>query len=118
MDFQALDKAWESDYCSTMPTIKIQKSTSQQPADAFKKISQLFEHDSELRKLDPKYVCEFNDSQLTGSAIGSQFKANMKIQPEASGSNVEITVELPFHLGLVKGIVSNTLEKKLDEALS
>jgi hypothetical protein len=68
--------------------------------------------------LDPKYTCEFNPEKHSGSAKGSQFKANMLIQDEAGGSKVEITVELPFHLGLIKGLVSKTLEKKLDQALS
>ena len=101
-----------------MPTVKITKSTPKPPDEAFKKISDLLENDTELRKLDPKYVCEFESSSHSGTAKGSQFKANMKVLPSGGGSDVEINIELPFHLGLIKGLVSKTLEKKLDEALS
>jgi len=101
-----------------MPTVKIQKSTDKSADEAFKKISHLLENDSELRKLDPKYVCEFHPESHSGSAKGSQFKADLQIHDASPGSQVEITVELPFHLGLVKGLVSKTLEKKLDQALS
>jgi hypothetical protein len=101
-----------------MPTVKLEKSTNHTPDEAFKKISNLLENDSELRKLDPKYVCEFNPSNHSGTAKGSQFKASMNITPSSKGSNVLVSVELPFHLALVKGLVSKTLDKKLDEALS
>ncbi len=78
----------------------------------------MLENDAELKKLDPKYVCDFNPSTLSGSAKGSQFKANMNIASAGEGSKIDIVVELPFHLALVKGLVQKTLEKKLDQALS
>lgn len=77
----------------------------------------MLENDAELKKLDPKYVCDFNPSDLSGSAKGSQFKANMNIESAGAGSRVQIVVDLPFHLALVKGLVQKTLEKKLDQAL-
>lgn len=101
-----------------MPSVKIAKKTHQTPDQAFQRISNMLQNDSELRKLDSKYTCEFDSKALSGTAKGSQFKANMKVLPQGTGSEVEIVVELPFHLGLVKGLVSKTLEKKLDEALS
>ncbi|MCB0410939.1 MAG: hypothetical protein KDD22_00325 [Bdellovibrionales bacterium] len=100
-----------------MPTLKINKSTNLSPQDCFSKITDLFENDKELQKLDPGYKCEFDSSSLSGTAKGSQFKASMNITPSGSGSELELTVDLPFHLGLVKGLVQKTLEKKVDALL-
>lgn len=78
----------------------------------------MLETDKELRKLDPKYACTFNEASLSGSAKGSQFKADMKIKDLGDGAEVEIVVDLPFHLALAKGMVEKTLKKKIEEALS
>jgi hypothetical protein len=42
----------------------------------------------------------------------------MKVKEHQAGSQVEIIVDLPLHLALVKGMVEKTLKKKLEEALS
>ena len=100
-----------------MPTVKISKTTSLGPKESFEKITKLLENDKELQKLDPGYKCDFDPENLNGSAKGKQFKADMKIETEGEGSKVELTVDLPFHLGLVKGVVQKTLQKKVDEIL-
>lgn len=101
-----------------MPSIKIEKQSKLSTGDSFKRISDLLSNDKDLRKLDSKYKCEFNAQDLTGVADGSMFKAKMNVKESQGGSKVEITVELPFHLALVKGMVEKTLQKKLEEALS
>ncbi len=102
-----------------MPTVKIAKTSELPASECFEKIKHLLETDKELRRLDPQYNCEFDSSQLTGTAKGSQFKASMKItEAPPQGSSVEILVDLPFHLALVKGLVQKTLDKKVSEALS
>ena len=101
-----------------MPSIKIEKQTNLSADDSYKRISNLLSNDKDLRKLDAKYKCEFNDKNLTGVADGSMFKAKMNVKSAGSGSKVEIVVDLPFHLALVKGMVESTLKKKLEEALS
>lgn len=82
----------------------------------------MLDQDPQLRKLDPSYKCEFNEKDLTGQAQGKQFKALLKISPlkndPQSGSLIELTVELPFHLALVRGLVQKTLEEKLSHSLS
>ena len=101
-----------------MPSIKVEKETQLSADDSFKRISELLSKDKDLRKLDSKYKCEFNAKELTGVADGSMFKAKMNVKGNGNGSKVEIVVELPFHLALVKGMVEKTLQKKLEEALS
>lgn len=101
-----------------MPSVKIEKQSKHNPNDTFKRISELLSNDKDLRKLDPSYKTDFNAQALSGTANGSMFKANMNIKESASGAKVEIVVDLPFHLALVKGMVEKTLSKKLDEALA
>lgn len=101
-----------------MPTLKIEKQSSRAPQDTFQRISNLLENDKDLRKLDPKLSCSFDAQALSGQANGANFKAKMKVSQVSAGSMVEITVDLPFHLALVKGMVEKTLSKKLDETLA
>lgn len=104
--------------CKPMPSIKVEKQSQHSAGDSFKRVSKMLETDRDLKKLDSKYKCEFNEQALTGTADGSLFKAKMNIKESGAGCKVEITVDLPFHLALVKGMVQKTLEKKLEEALS
>ena len=113
-----MDKWAVKVYVLDMPKVKVKKDTSLDANETFDKISKMLEEDSQLRKLDPKYSCDFDASTLTGKASGSQFKANMTVTNSGSGSEVEIVVDLPLHLALAKGVVQKTLEKKMDEALS
>lgn len=101
-----------------MPAIKITAETSLPPNECFTRVTKMFENDADLKKLDSKFVCRFDEKSLSGTAEGKLFKANMKILAAAQGSAVEIQVDLPFHLALVKGMVQKTLEKKLSSALA
>src|SRR5271165_6070551 len=99
-----------------MPSIKVEKQTKLSADDSFKRVTDLLNKDKDLRKLDSKYKCEFNPKDFSGTADGSMFKAKMNIKEASGGSKVEIIVDLPFHLALVKGMVEKTLQKKLEEA--
>lgn len=88
-----------------MPKVIVKKETSLNTKDTFAKVSKMLSEDKELHKLDPKYKCEFDESKLTGKAKGSQFKAELQVKNCGNGSEVEIIVDLPFHLALVKGVV-------------
>lgn len=101
-----------------MPSIKVEKQSPLSADDSFKRVSNLLSNDKDLRKLDASYKCEFNSKDLSGKADGSMFKAKMNVKESGGGSKVEITVDLPFHLALVKGMVEKTLQKKLEEALA
>jgi hypothetical protein len=101
-----------------MPSLSIQKDSTRSAKETFQRISNLLQSDKDLRKLDAKYSCEFDEANLSGKAEGTHFKAKMQIKPAGDGSKVELTVDLPFHLALVKGMVEKTLSKKLDDVLS
>jgi hypothetical protein len=101
-----------------MPKLTVKKTCSMPPEDAFSKFSEILKNDTELKKLDAAYSCQFEASDLTGVATGKMFKAKMKVAKNSAGSEVEIEVELPFALSLIKGMVQNTLQKKLDKALA
>lgn len=98
-----------------MPKVTIQKQTSLTAKDAFNKVRSLLESDPDLKKLDAGYKTHFDAAQLTGEATGKMFKAQMTVKSAGSGSNVEIVVDLPLALALVKGMVEKTLSKKLSD---
>ena len=100
-----------------MPNVKVNATSEISPQEAYEKVTGLLENDKELQKLDPGYSCQFDAQSLSGTAKGSQFTASMQISPSGSGSSVEISVDLPFHLGLVKGLVKKTLQGKVDKLL-
>lgn len=102
----------------SMPSVKIEKQSKHNPNDTFKRISDLLSNDKDLKKLDPSFKAEFDSAKLTGSATGSMFKANLNVKEASGGAKVEMVVDLPFHLALVKGMVEKTLAKKLDEVLA
>jgi hypothetical protein len=101
-----------------MPKLTIQKKSDLTPADAFKKVKAVLNDDKDLRKLDPAYECIFDETKMSGSANGKLFKAAMTVSKQSSGSQVEIIVDLPLALALVKGVVEKTLKRKLDESLT
>jgi hypothetical protein len=101
-----------------MPSLKIEKDCTLDAKDSYQRITKLLESDKDLRKLDAKYKCQFDPNSMSGTADGQHFKAKMRITSTGGGSRVEVSVDLPFHLALVKGMVEKTLSKKLDEALS
>ena len=101
-----------------MPKIKVQADSTADQKSTFDKVCLMLQDDRDLKKLDPKYVCQFDNQGMTGTAQGQHFKADMNVIAKGSGSEVEITVELPFHLALAKGMVQKTLKQKLDAALS
>lgn len=104
--------------CEPMPKVKAEKSTNQSAQETFNKIKHMLESDKDLRKFDPNLACTFNEANMTGTAKGSQFKADMKVTSAGGGSRVEIEVDLPLMLTPLKGVVQSTLQKKLDSVLS
>ena len=102
---------------SYMPKVNIQSETNLSAQEAYEKVKDLLNNDAGLKKLDPKYACDFDDASLSGNANGKMFKAAMKVSEKGSGSSVEIIVDLPLKFALAKGMVKSTLEKKLIKIL-
>ncbi len=98
-----------------MPKVNIQSDSKYSAQETYEKVKTLLDNDKDLKKLDPNYACEFNDSDMSGQAKSSLFKANMTVSDNPV--SVEIIVDLPFHLALAKGMVRKTLEKKLSREL-
>ncbi len=101
-----------------MPKISIKKQTGSSKADAYSKVKSMLNDDKDLKKLDPSYKCDFDDSKMSGKATGKLFKAELVIEQTGSGCEVEIIVDLPLALSLAKGMVQKTLQKKLDSSLA
>ena len=54
----------------------------------------------------------------TGTATGSMFKARMQVAEDQAGSKVELVVDLPMALTLMKGMIEKKLRAKVDEVLA
>ena len=100
-----------------MPKLSVSHKTDKDPKTVYDKVTSLLKDDPGLKKLDNSYICEFDENTLSGTASGKMFKAEMKIQPTADGSEVTIDVSLPMTLALAKGMVQKTLEGKLTQLL-
>jgi hypothetical protein len=98
-----------------MPTVKVNHKTSTSPDEAFKSLKGLFSNDAQLKKLDPDFKLSLAEDSKTGQIISKLFKAEIKILPNGSGSEVAIVVDLPFHLALIKGLVEQNLKQKLGD---
>ena len=98
-----------------MPKVKVTHISSLSTEECFNKIQNLFETDKDLRKLHGQFSCDFDEDNLCGTASSKQFKAEMQINDHSDGSEVELTINLPLHLSLAKGMVKTMLTKKLEK---
>lgn len=101
-----------------MPKLTVQHDSALPPQEAFSKIKTFFNGDDDIRRLDPKLQCTFQDSDMTGKATGSQFKADIAIKPSSQGSTVQVIVDLPFLLSPFKGKIEDTIKRKLTKHLA
>lgn len=101
-----------------MPKLTISENCTLSADQAYAKVKALFTGDQDLLKLDPQLTCQFDDGRLGGTAKGQHFKAEMNVVPAGSGSTIQLTIDLPFHLALLKGTVEKTIKKKLGDTLN
>ncbi len=101
-----------------MPKVSIDHNTQMTAADAFNKIKTFFETDQDIRRFDSNMKCEFTDAKLTGKAHGSQFKADIAVVANGTGSTIKVVVDLPLLLAPFKGKVQETIQRKLGKYLA
>ena len=100
-----------------MPKFTIDHNSQLNSDECYSQIKKFLSEDQDIRKMDSKIQCEFNDAKKSGSAKGSQFKADILVSSASSGSKVQVTVDLPLLLSPFKGKVQETLERKLKKLL-
>ena len=101
-----------------MPKVNIDYPSNLNATETFTKVKELLSNDEGLRKIDNSIQCDFDDAQMTGTAKGSKFKAQVSVAASGDKSNVSIVVDLPMLLGAFKGQVKSTIESKLSKILA
>ena len=96
-----------------MPTIEFNESTQKNAQEVYKSIKVLLETDSDLRKLDSSYECQFDDSEMSGTAKGKKFEANLSVL-SSQCTEISLTIKLPLLLTPFKGMIEKIIRKKLD----
>lgn len=100
-----------------MPKFTIDHQSNHDAEEAYKKIKEFLSNDQEIRRFDPKLQVLFNDGSKSANLHGGQFKADMAVASNGTGSKVVVTVDLPLMLTPFKGKVQETLQKKLAKYL-
>lgn len=100
-----------------MPKVNIDFKSPLNAKDTFEKVKDLLDNDASLRKIDSSYKCQFDDGQMSGSAKGSKFSADLKVSGNEDSANVNMCIDIPFAFALFKGQVKSILEKKLKDTL-
>lgn len=101
-----------------MPKFTIEHTSSHGAKEAFEKIKTFMSGDEDIRRFDSKMQCQFDDAGLNGCIKGSQFKADVTVQAQGTGSKIQILVDLPMLLTPFKAKVQETLQKKLSKYLA
>lgn len=101
-----------------MPKVNVSGSSSKPAEEVFKAVRNMLDQDQQLQQLDPGFSTQYDKANLSGKIAGKQFKADLQVTTQGAQSQVSIIVDLPFHLGLIKGVVQKTLQSKLDDVLA
>jgi len=101
-----------------MPKFTIEHTSSHSAKEAYDKIKTFLSKDEDIRRFDSKIQPQFDDAGMSGTIKGSQFKADVSVQAQGTGSKVQIVVDLPMLLTPFKGKVQETLQKKLSRYLA
>ncbi|MEM8501332.1 MAG: hypothetical protein AAF542_25195 [Pseudomonadota bacterium] len=96
-----------------MPSFTVSHQSRLSAEEAFERVCSVVENASEFRDIDPQYRCSFDDQNLSGSAKSKLFKAALKVKQRGSGSQVDMTIDLPMKYALAKGMIRNALKQKM-----
>ncbi len=89
-----------------------------QPVDkTFETVQNILSKGDDLKKYDPKIVCTFDSASKTCNIKGAQFKADLKVASTSGGSQISVTVDLPFLLMPFKGKISESLVRLFEKHL-
>ncbi len=89
-----------------------------QPVDkTFETVQRILSKGDDLKKYDSKIQCTFDPATKTCKIVGSQFKADLKIDSKNDGSQIAITVDLPLLLMPFKGKISESLVRLFEKHL-
>lgn len=89
-----------------------------QPVDkTFTAVEKVLSKGDDLKKYDPKIQCTFDAATKTCNIKGSQFKADLKVEPKAGGSQIVVTVDLPLLLMPFKGKITESLVRLFEKHL-
>lgn len=100
-----------------MPKFTVEHESTQTPDAAFEKMKSFLSTQSDIKKFDPNLQITFDDAQKVCRLKGSQFSAEMNIQPSAKGSKVAVNVDLSFLLTPFKGKVQDVMQNMLTKHL-
>lgn len=89
-----------------------------QPVDkTFTAVEKVLSKGDDLKKYDPKIQCTFDAASKTCNIKGSQFKADLKVEAKAGGSQIVVTVDLPLLLMPFKGKITESLVRLFEKHL-
>lgn len=101
-----------------MPKINIQSNSNDSADSTYSKVKDFLENLDDIKSYDPSLTLSFDDSNKTGKAQGKLFSAELQVKEQAPGCVVDLQVELPMKMGLMKGMIQKQLQSKLDKALA
>lgn len=101
-----------------MPKFTIEHTTDKNSTETFAKVKEFLGRDNDIKKLDSKLQCSFDDQKKTANLKGSQFSAQVNVTEQAGeGSKVALNIEIPFLLSPFKGKIEEMLKKNLTKLL-
>lgn len=100
-----------------MPKFTVDHDSQKPAPETFEKVKEFLLSSNDLKKYDSSINLDFDEAKMTCHIKGRQFKANMNVVPQSSGSKVSIVVDLPFLLTPFKSKVEESLTRMLSKYL-